>query len=101
MTAVANLCFGCDNRRRVFTIKDLADINPYVRCGEVMQMTALDENGRPIELEFKVTRNELFLCGTRWIYGALNVPQGTVQVEIKLAKTFNTLELFPFAPAIL
>lgn len=101
MTAIADIAFDTNNRRRVFTIKDPAEIDPLIACGKVMRMTALDEQDQSVELEFTITRNELFRSGTRWIYGALLVPQGTVQVEIKLGEGFHTLELYPYAPALL
>ena len=73
--------------------------------GDIISQDFLDENGKLLSLEFEITRYEEFpLIGEQIVYGkVLYGDTGVAQLEIRLKKDFNrdTVELFPFAEAIL
>ncbi len=87
-------------RKRDYFFPDEKRPDVEMEIGDEMSLSLLDDMGKPVDLEFKVTRKAEFpLVGEKLIYGeVLYGERGYAQLEIRLKTNQRySVELFPYA----
>lgn len=96
---------GDDVSRKVYSFVD--DDRAMLRKAEIdseVSMVIKDENGKPKEISFRVTRNARLGSSAQWVYGEMNNMPSYHQIEFRLYKDdpgSDTAWVLPQAPPIM